>query len=355
MSGAELARSFHDEVVAPLLRREFPAASWVTGRFGGGSDVLRLDDEVSTDHDWGLRLTVLTAAATDAADVARFLEEDLPEEFHGAPVRFPTTWDAAARHRVEVAPLAEFVAGRLGVGPEDPWSVTDWLAFTGQAVLEVVAGPVFADDEGRWAALRDRLRWYPDDVWRHLVACSWKQLEQELPFVGRAGSRGDDLGSRVVAARLVDVAVRLGLLLDRVWVPYPKWIGTVFARSVSGRTGSQLTACLTAPEWRSREAALCRALEGLRERQREVGLPVADVATGRFHDREFQGVPERASEVVLETVEDPRVRALPVGVGSVDQWVSSVDLLVDTTRRRSAQAAVAGRASSVRGDTTPAP
>lgn len=203
--------------------------------------------------------------------------------------------------------------------------------------------------------MRDRLRWYPDDVWRHLVACSWKQLEQELPFVGRAGSRGDDLGSRVVAARLVDVAVRLGLLLDRVWVPYPKWIGTVFARSVSGRTGSQLTACLTAPEWRSREAALCRALEGLRERQREVGLPVADVATGRFHDREFQGVPERASEVVLETVEDPRVRALPVGVGSVDQWVSSVDLLVDTTRRRSAQAAVAGRASSVRGDTTPAP
>ena len=355
MSGAELARSFHDEVVAPLLRRGFPAASWVAGRFGGGSDVLGLDDEVSTDHDWGLRLTVLTEGATEAVDVERFLEGGLPAEFRGRPVRFPTTWDARARHRVEVTPLAEFVADRLGVGPEEPWSVTDWLAFTGQAVLEVVAGPVFADDGGRWAVVRDRLRWYPDDVWRHLVACAWKQLEQELPFVGRTGSRGDDLGSRVVAARLVDVAVRLGLLLDRVWVPYSKWTGTVFARSVSGRVGPELTACLTAAEWRSREAALCAALEGLRERQREVGLPVADVATERFHDREFRGVPERASDVVLQTVEDPRVRALPLGVGSVDQWVSSVDLLVDTTRRRSAEAAVAGRASSAHRDTTPAP
>lgn len=342
MSGTPIARAFHDRVVEPLLRREHPTASWVTGRFGAGSDVLGLDDDVSTDHDWGLRLSVLT----DVPGVSEFLEAVLPREFEGRPVRFATTWDADERHRVEVLPLEEFVVSRLGVGPEEEWSVTDWLGFTGQSVLELVAGPVFTDDEGRWARLRDRLEFYPDDVRRHLVACSWKQLEQELPFLGRAGARGDDLGSRVVAARLVDVAVHLGLLLDRVWAPYSKWTGTVFARSVSGRVSPSLARCLAAAEWPEREAALCAALEGLRGRQREVGLPVADVATEPFHDRTFRGVPERASEVVLAAVTDPRVRGLPVGVGSVGQWVGAVDLLVDTGLRRAVVAAASLRAPS---------
>lgn len=336
MSGAELARAFHDEVVEPLLRRGFPSAPLVTGRFGTGSDVLGLDDRVSTDHDWGLRLSVLT----EVAGVAEFLEDRLPAEFAGRPVRFATTGDPRVRHRVEVAPLRDVVTRRLGVGAEEPWSVLDWLTFTGQSVLELVAGPVFADDEGRWARLRGRLDWYPDDVWRYALACCWKQLEQELPFVGRTGSRGDDLGSRVIAARLVEVSVRLGLLLDREWAPYAKWLGTVFARSPSGRVAPALAACLAAPDWRARESALCEALAGLRERQREVGLPVAPVASEPFHAREFRGVPEAATAVLLASVEDPRVRDLPVGAGPVGQWIGAVDVLVDTDRRRAAGAAV---------------
>jgi hypothetical protein len=303
--------------------------------------VLGLDDEVSTDHDWGLRLTVLT----DAPGVTEFLEARLPDRFAGLPVRFATTWDPVARHRVEVAPLEAFVTRRLGVGPGAPWSVADWLTFSGQSVLELIAGPVFADDEGRWARLRERLTWYPDDLWHHLVACCWRQLEQELPFVGRTGSRGDDLGSRVVAARLVEVVVRAGLLLDRVWAPYPKWTGTVFARSVSGRTAPDLAACLAAGDWRAREAALCAALEGLRDRQREVGLPVAAAATEPFHDRGFRGVPAAATGVLLDAVRDPVVRGLPLGVGSVEQWVSAVDVLVSTGLRRAAGGAVSGGAT----------
>ena len=300
--------------------------------------MLGLDDEVSTDHDWGLRLTVLA----DDPGVGEFLEARLPVAFAGRPVRFATTWDPVVRHRVEVATVEEFVVQRLGVGPDAPWSVTDWLGFTGQSVLELVAGPVFADDEGRWARLRGRLAHHPDDLRRYLLACGWRQLEQELPFVGRAGSRGDDLGSRVVAARLVDVAVRLGLLLDRAWAPYPKWTGTVFARSPSGRVAGDLAACLAAGDWREREAALCAALEGLRARQREVGLPVPGAATAPFHDRPFRGVPEAAATVLLAGVTDPAVRALPVGAGSVEQWVGAVDVLVRPDLRRAVTAALHG-------------
>ena len=310
MSGAELARAYHDALVGPLLRRDLPAVPLVAGRFGAGSDVLGLDDEVSTDHDWGLRLTVLT----DAPGVEEHLEARLPERFAGRPVRFATTWDPASATASRCCRWRSSSPAGSGSGPRGRWSVADWLALTGQSVLELLAGPVFADDEGRWARLRDRLAWYPDDLWRYLLACGWRQLEQELPLVARTGARGDDLGSRVVAARLADVVVRTGLLLDRAWAPYPKWTGTLFARSPSGRLargpGRLPGRRRTAGE---REAALCAALEELRERQREVGLPVAAAATVPFHDRESRGVPPSASALLLATVADPLVRALPVG------------------------------------------
>ncbi|WP_432560968.1 DUF4037 domain-containing protein [Kineococcus sp. SYSU DK003] len=335
VSGAALARGFHVEVVDPLLRREFAGLPLVAGRFGTGSDVLGFDDDVSADHDWGLRVTVLVPSR--AVEVSQVLERELPESFAGYPVRFPLTSDPAPRHRVEVAVLDDFVRARLGVGAEQGWTVRDWSSFTGQAVLELVAGPVFADDEGRWQRLRDRLAWYPDDVWRYLVACAWKQLEQELPFVGRTGSVGDELGSRIVAARLAGVAVQLGLLLDRTWAPYSKWVGSVFAAAPSGRVLPDLARALAAADWRERESGLCAALEGLLQRQHEVGLGVGGTATWRFHDRQFRGVVEDLADRVLAAVGDPAVRDLPLGVGSVGQWVDAVDVLVRPGLRRAAQ------------------
>lgn len=340
-AGAELARAFHEEVVGPLVRREFGTLPVVAGRFGPGSDVLGLDDAVSTDHDWGVRTTLLVPSGEVAPAVAQFLERELPQTFRAHPVRFPLTSDPAVRHRVEVDGVEEFVRARLGVGPQAGWTTADWLSFTGQAVLELTAGPVFADDAGTWDRLRRRLSWYPDDLWRHLVAGSWRQLEQELPFLGRTASRGDDLGSRVLTARLVDVAVRLGLLLDRVWAPYAKWVGTVFAAAPSGRTAPHLTRALTAPTWPGREAALCAALEDLLHRQAEVGLPRTPTATWRFHDRQFRGVVEDLADVVAAGITDPSVRALPLGVGSTAQWTGSVDVLVRPDLRRGLAAVLA--------------
>ncbi|GAB3468633.1 DUF4037 domain-containing protein [Kineococcus endophyticus] len=335
--GADLARGFHDDVVAPLLRREFPGTPLVAGRFGAGSDVLGLDDDVSRDHDWGLRLVVLVPEGL-VEPVDAVLEQHLPATHAGRPVRFATTWDPAARHRVEVATVDGFVRARLDLGEEEEPTTADWLSFTGQAVLELVAGPVFADDEGRWEALRRRLTWYPDDVWRHLVASAWQQLEQELPFVGRTAQRGDDLGSRVLAARLAGTAVQLGLLLDRTWAPYAKWVGTVFAASPSGRVAPHLARALAAGDWREREAGLRAALEELLARQAEVGLPAPAPATGPFHDRPFAGVVETLPGAVAPAGGGRG----PLGVGAVGQWAAAVDVLVRPALRRDLARAVVG-------------
>ena len=295
--------------------------------------MLGLDDHTSRDHDWGLRLTLLVPA--DRADeVDEVLAASLPAEYQGWPTAFPLTWDPTVRHRVEVAAPAELVRSRTGLDVGGGLSVPDWLSLTGQSVLEVTAGPVFEDTAGEITALRERLAWYPHDVWLHVLAADWTRIEQELPFVGRTGQRGDDLGSRLIAARLVTALVRLGFLLERRWPPYPKWAGTLFGRlPVAPSADRHLAEALAAPTWQERDAALRAACEVLHERQRAVGLPALDgPACEPFFDRPFTGLRDGVAGTLRCAITDPEVRASSHR-GGIEQWVDDVGTLTDEDLR----------------------
>ncbi len=340
LTGVELARQYYWEVVLPLLecwRRDIAHAA---GRLGSGSDVLGLDDDMSRDHDWGLRLTLLVDDC-DVETVARYLTGALPDSFQGWPTSFATTWDPTIRPRIEVDTPEHFVWSRLGIGVEKDWGALDWLAVTGQSVLEVTAGDVFVDSHGGISEIRRRLTWYPDDVWCYVVAADWHRIGQLLPSMGRAGSRGDDPGSRILTARIVSIAMHLAFLLQRRWPPYDKWMGTLFAQlPVAAAIAAPLEAAMKASEWPQRQAALSEMLTGLHDFQRSVGLPTGQDALELFWDRPFCGVRRSVTELLLGAVTDPVVSELPVGVGSVEQWVDNVDVLTDPQRRVDAAAAL---------------
>jgi hypothetical protein len=332
MSGIELARAYWDDVVRPILDRELPDVPRAAGRLGTGSDVLGIDDDTSRDHDWGLRLSLLVPADR-VVEVDAVLAVSLPASFQGWPTAFPVTWDPTVRHRVEVTAPLDFVRSHTGLDVGAGLTVTDWLSLTGQSVLEITAGPVFEDTSGELTALRERLDWYPHDVWLHVLAADWTRIEQELPFVGRTGQRGDDLGSRLIAARLVTALVRLGFLLERRWPPYSKWAGTLFGRlPVAPSAGGDLTRALAAATWQERDAALRAACDALHERQRAVGLPALDgPACGAFFDRPASGLRE-VPDALRAAITDPDVRALPHR-GGVEQWVDDVGTLTDADIR----------------------
>ena len=340
--GRGLARRYADDVVAPLLARDLPRLPVALGRLGTGSDVLGLDDERSRDHDWGLRLT-LAVPPEAVAEVDAHLQARLPTTYDGRPVRFPLTGDPREHHRVEVTSVRELVRDRTGLDPAAGWDVTDWLSVTGQAALEVTAGSVWRDDTGELTAARERLASYPDELVVVLVAVDWQRLAQELPLAGRAGERGDELGSRVVGARLVDAAVHLGFLLERRWAPYPKWRGTLFAALPRcGALAPTLMAALAAPTWREREAHLAEALRGLYDVQRATGVAVVGPdPLEPFFDRPFLGVRASVTQVLLDAVADPGVRAA-FPLGAVEQWSGSVDLLTAADRRAAVTRALRG-------------
>lgn len=295
--------------------------------------MLGFDDDVSRDHDWGLRLNLLVPRHR-ADEVAAELDRVLPERFAGYPTRFPTTWDPQVRHRVQVEDVGSFVRSRIGVDAAGALSVQEWLSLTGQAVLEVVAGPVFVDTAGDLTAARARLTWYPEDVWRYVVATDWARLAQELPFVGRTADRGDNLGSGVITARLVSVASHLAHVLDRRWPPYSKWVGTSLTRlPTAAGVVTPLQSALGAEDGPTREAHLVTALRFLTDVQRRTGLPTVDDPVEPFWDRRYYGVRAVVVELLEQAIDDPAVRALPRGVGSVEQRSDNVDLLAHPGRR----------------------
>lgn len=332
-SGLELAAAYYHEVVAELLADRWPGLPHAAARLGSGSDVLGLDDAISQDHDFGLRLTLMVGRDYVEA-VDEHLEERLPETFQGWPTRFATSWDARVRHKVQVATAEDFAASRLGVPVDRPWDAVDWLAVTGQSVLEVTAGAVFADSVGTIGDIRRRLHWYPRDVWRHVVATDWRRISQELPYIGRAGSRGDDLGSIALTSRLVTIAMHLGFLIQSRWPPYPKWFGTCFAMLPDASAAAPaLAAAQAAMTWQERQAALVEALVTLHEVQRAAGLPTGPDVIESFFDRPFASVRASVSELLLAEINDPQLRRLPAGMGSVEQWVDNVDVLTVPDRR----------------------
>lgn len=352
--GAELSRSFFLGAVRPLVSGAFPGLPYAAALVGYGSDVLGYDDGRSQDHDWGCRVTLLVTSPGPAvlAALDDRLERDLPAVFAGRPVRFPTTRDPRVRHRVEVTTVPSFVTARLGVDATRQLGPVDWLVMTGQGVLEVTAGPVFHDGPGTLTEVRRRLAWYPDDVWRYVLAAGWTRISQELPYVGRTGELGDDSGSRIVAARLARGIVQLGLLLDRRWAPYAKWTGVAFARTpISGAVAPLVARALGARTWRSREAALAAAVSALAAAQAERGLPVAEPAVVPFHDRPAQVVNPGLVAAVSSGIADPLLRRLPPGLGSLEQWVDNVDVLSDAARR----AAVASAYRALLADTGAVP
>lgn len=292
---------------------------------------------MSRDHDWGCRLTLLVDEPDRDAvpQVSGLLDHELPESYRGWPVRFPMTWDTSPSHKIEVATVGEFAASRLGTDPTAGLSVPDWLILTGQSVLEVIAGPVFADQIRELAPVRVLLTWYPADVERYVVACGWQKICQQMPMAGRIADRGDELGSRLLCARLADDLTWLAFALSRRWPPYAKWRGTLFqALPIAADLAGPLTAAATAPGWRERESGLASACEVLLSLQRARGLPAPAAAVTAFWDRPYRTVDDAVPEALLADITDPQVTRLPAGIGAIEQWAGNVDLLAHTDRRQ---------------------
>lgn len=340
--GIELSAGFYAEVVRPILETAAPGLPYSAALIGYGSDVLGFDTPLSRDHMWGPRLLVFLPVENftpTSAALRETVRHRLPLRFRGYPTHFSSPDGEGVRimqasERGPVEPLIEFhtipgfLRQELGIESIAGLTPAAWLTFPEQRLLAVTAGAVFHDGLGLEDA-RAGLAYYPDDVWKYLLACQWMRISQEEPFTGRAGQAGDELGSRIIAARLAQDVMRLGFLYERCYAPYSKWFGSAYRRlAVSGEVLPWLEAALAARAWPEREAALGRAVLCMAALHNRTGLTprLAEEITS-FHLRPFRVLhAERFAEALRAAIEDASLRELGL-FGSVNQFCTSTDLL----------------------------
>jgi hypothetical protein len=336
--GLSLSARVYEFAVAPLVAYAMPELRYAAARLGDGSEVLGFDDAMSADHNYGPSLQIILDEedfASRGQTLMAILDARLPGEIDGRPTRFANFGRPTGRsgwlcseHGIEVLTLPSLLRAQLGIDVQ-PSGPLDWLALPEQRLLTLTAGAVFRDDSGQLRAIRERLAWFPHDIWLARLAAQWSRIGEERAFVGRTGELGDDLGSRLVAARLVHDLIRLAFLVERRYAPYAKWLGTAFARLESApRLAPMLEAALRATAWQDRERCVAEAAHFVGLLQLERGIPGAvPPRIHRYFGRPFQVI--NADEIangLRAAIEDPEIRALP-DAGAVDQFSDSTAIL----------------------------
>ena len=344
--GLELSRLFYKTEVKPILRKDFPKLRHSAALIGWGSEVLGFDDLTSSDHHWGPRV-LLFLSEEDCPQLNRRIRErladKLPYEFLGYSTNFSKPEPNGVRHPVKIASgpvdhmvhtytIKAFFKERLGFDPTNRIEVTDWLTFPQQRLLELVSGEVFHDGLGELRKVRQSLRFYPRDVWLYMLAAQWRRISQEEAFVGRAGDTGDELGSQVVAVRLVREIMRLTFLMEKQYAPYSKWLGRAFLKLKTGaKLGPVLQQVLLARTWEEREKRLAQAYTAVAEKQNS--LKIADALptkVTKYFGRPYLVIHADAfANSIKQTIKDPKVKRIATDVGSIDQFTDSTDLIQD--------------------------
>jgi hypothetical protein len=287
--GLRLAEGYFQEKVEPILTSHYPDLRYSAALIGSGSEVLGFDTEMSTDHHWGPRAMLFLRPDDFASNweaIRAVLSNELPTTYLGYSTNFsaPNPEDnnvqhlrpigsGPVNHRVETYTVDGFFTKYLNIDVSNSLSAVDWLTLPQQKLRSVTGGRVFRDDLGL-EKIRASLAWYPNDDWLYILASLWTRIGQEEHLMGRAGFVGDEIGSAVIGSRLARDIMRLALLMDKQYPPYPKWLGTAFSQLKSAvELAPALTAAVHAATWQEREAGLCAAYQTLAEMHNSLALP----------------------------------------------------------------------------------
>lgn len=340
IKGLTLSELFYDEAVRPLLNKHFPNLRYTAARIGGGSDVLGFDTPQSRDHDWGPRLTLFLAPEQieQKEKVAELLSNNLPFEIRGYSTHYGRHPDGTVHlektdqypltPNITITTIETFFQNYLHYNPAQPPTTAEWLTFPQQHLRTIRHGRVFHDDLGL-NQIRQTLHHYPHDLWLYILVGQWLRLDQEVPFVGRTGDVGDELGSRIIATRQIHNLMQLCFLMEKEYAPYAKWFGTAFKLlSAAPRFKPIFGAVLRANDWRTREAALAQGYKLAAELHNQLEITEkVDTGISYFYERPYLVFAGQLISTLRNAIQDPSVLALPELLGSINQLVDATDIL----------------------------
>lgn len=349
--GLKLSKLFYEAEVKPILDRAFPRLRHSAALIGWGSEVLGFDTQISRDHHWGPRLLLFLSEKDYLKlkdQVSEVLSAQLPYEFMGYStnyskpepngVRHPLrVTSGPVNHMINIYTVRSFFKARLGFDLKRGITAEDWLTFPQQRLLELTSGEIYYDGLGQLVKAREKLQYYPRDIWLYMMAAQWTRISQEEAFVGRAGHVGDELGSQIVAARLVREIIKLSFLMERKYAPYNKWLGTAFSRlTISRDLTPILRRTMLAKTWKTREKWLSKgySLVAKQHNALKITEPLS-TKTSDYYSRPYSVIfAERFARAIKQSIKDPKIKRIETDIGSIDQFTDSTNVVEDLALAR---------------------
>ncbi len=155
--------------------------------------------------------------------------------------------------------------------------------------------------------------------------------------MGRCGQVGDELGSRIIATRLIRDMMRLCFLMERQYAPYIKWFGTAFSKLESAEILTPLfMQIMDASTWRERQDHLTKAYEYMANMHNKLEITYSlPTNVSQFHNRPFMIIHgDNFADVIHAEIKDDQVKQLPKFLGGIDQYIDSTDVLSYTEKFR---------------------
>jgi hypothetical protein len=228
----EISHDFFNQIVRPILEEHFPeeSAQSAFGVFGYGSEALKLDDEYSRDHHWGLRIDALMPEQVfqnKREAIMQVLAHNLPESFKGHSLREGHVAGAG------LAPdsFEAFLARTVGI-KHPPKTYQDWLSLPEEDVMHIINGEVWYDPSGKFTAIRTAFQeYYPEPVRLRRIA-HWCRYFSGMGSYAlkRAILRNNDFYAITAFGKAIRWGVQLAFMIDRQYYPYDKWLMAFFER-----------------------------------------------------------------------------------------------------------------------------
>lgn len=335
IKGLELCQGFFDNCAKGIIENAFPNLMYSAGVIGYGSDVLGYDDAVSTDHMWGPRFYLFLGQSdiSKKDDIFRVLSEKLPYTYKGYSVNFtkPDPNDGGVQHPkfitegnvnplIFISTLEAYLSEQLGTSDLDNLTPLQWLSFSEHRLLSLVSGRFFTDGLRCGEAIA-KLKYYPKDVKLYLIASNWDIIASEQAFSRRCSDLGDEIGSRLIAARIAERLMRLCFLYNDTYAPYSKWLGTAFSRlNIDKNIENAIKTALSADSSEKREDSIVKAQTLVADMHNASGLTdFVDYRIESYLGRNIKVIfAEKFAEASVKKIENTVLKSAPL-MGTLSQ------------------------------------
>lgn len=273
----DTSRAFFEQIVRPLLEGHFAddVGQMACGFVGYGSECLEMDDELSRDHHWGLRVDILMPHALHERVGPQILEKvvpELPEQFGGVSLRD----GHVSGHGIAPESLPAFLRRTIGLA-DAPSTHAEWLDIPEVDIIHVTNGQVWHDPAGDLTRIREVFEaYYPEPVWLRRLS-HWCRYASGMGLYAlhRAVLRGNEVYAWTAFSRCLKWSIELAFLLNRTYFPYDKWLYPFFRQlpHLADRMDPLIVEAVKADTaWERRVELLAAMADLLDERMVEIGV-----------------------------------------------------------------------------------